>query len=139
MNQAEVVRQMLDAFYSSGLEGARAFYDPEIRWISRFPRERVLRGPEEVAHGLDELQASGRTIVPITRDVVDRGPCVVVPGEMQIRERGSVRQTQVWWVMRVRSGKVLWGEDCLSRTQLDAAVARAEAEGQDASGVSSSD
>ena len=139
MSQAQVVRQMLDAFYSGGLEGARAFYDPAISWTSRFPRERVLRGPEEVAHGLDELQAPGRTIVPITRDVIDERGCVVVPGEMQIRERGSVRQTQVWWVMRVRAGKVLWGEDCLSRRQLEAAVARAAAEDQDASGVSSSD
>ena len=139
MTKAQVVSQMLDAFYSSGVEGARAFYDPQITWTSRFPHERVLRGPEEVSHGLDELEASGRTIVPITREVIDRGGCVVVPGELQIRERGSVSQTQVWWVMRVRAGRVLWGEDCLSRTQLDAAVARADAEVQDASGVSSSD
>ena len=139
MTQAQVVRQMLDAYHWGGLEGARAFYDPEITWTSRFPRERVLRGPEEVAHGLDELQGAGRTVMAITRDVIDKGSCVVVPGEMQIRERGSVRQTQVWWVMRASAGKVLWGEDCLSRTQLDAAVARAEAESQDASGVSSSD
>ena len=139
MSEAQVVRQMLDAFYSSGLEAARAFYDPEITWTSRFPRERVLRGPEEVSRGLDALQAPGRTVVAITRDVIDQGPCVVVPGEMQIRERGSVRQTQVWWVMRVRAGKVLWGEDCLSRRQLETAVARAAAEDQDASGVSSSD
>lgn len=139
MSEAQVVREMIDAFYSDGLEGARAFYDPEITWTSRLPRERVLRGPEEVAHGLDELQGAGRTVLAIARGVIDQGPCVVVPGEMQIRERGSVRQTQVWWVMRMRAGKVLWGEDCLSRTQLDAAVARAEAEDQDASGVSSSD
>jgi ketosteroid isomerase-like protein len=70
------------------------------------------------------LEDAGKTVVPITREVVDRVPCVVVPGEMQIRERGSVRQTQVWWVIRVRNGKVLSGEDCLSREQLEAAVAR---------------
>jgi ketosteroid isomerase-like protein len=124
MTPAQVIRQMLDAFYSSGVAGARAFYDPEITWISRFPRERLLRGPDEVSHGLDELEDAGKAVVPITREVVDRGPCVVVPGEMQIRERGSVRQTQVWWVIRVRNGKVLSGEDCLSRQQLEAAVAR---------------
>jgi ketosteroid isomerase-like protein len=77
-----------------------------------------------VSHGLDELEDAGETVVPITREVVDRGPCVVVPGEMQIRRRGSVRQTQVWWVIRVRNGKVLSGEDCVSREQREAAVAR---------------
>jgi hypothetical protein len=110
MTPAKVVRQMLDAFYSSGVAGARAFYDPEITWISRFPRDRVLRGPQ----GPERRSCPSR----------DRGPCVVVPGEMQIRERGSVRQTQVWWVIRVRDAKVLSGEDCLSREQLEAAVAR---------------
>lgn len=74
MTPAQVVRQMLDAFYSSGVAGARAFYDPEITWISRFPRERLLRGPDEVSHGLDELEDAGKAVVPITREVVDRGP-----------------------------------------------------------------
>jgi ketosteroid isomerase-like protein len=70
------------------------------------------------------LEDAGRTVVPITLEVIDKGPCIVVRGEMQIRNAGSVRQTQVWWVIRVRHGKVLSGEDCLLRDQLNAAVAR---------------
>ena len=124
MTPAEVVSQMLDAFYSNGVAGARAFYDPQITWISRFPRERVLRGPDEVSHGLDELEHAGKTVVPITREAVDRGPVRRRPRRGQIREAGSVRQTQVWWVISVRNDKVLSGEDCLSREQLEAAVAR---------------
>jgi hypothetical protein len=48
------------------------------------------------------LEDAGRTVVPITLEVIDKGPCIVVRGEMQIRNAGSVRQTQVWWVIRVR-------------------------------------
>jgi ketosteroid isomerase-like protein len=104
----ELVRRMWDAFNDEGLLGILAFATPDARWQPYSARGRVFETTAEYRAYIEEMVERDEVVEPTLCDVKARGDHVLVNGRIRVRGPGGLRDTNLYWVHRVREGKIVF-------------------------------
>ena len=125
MTAAEQVRALWDAFASRGLATLDRL-DDECEWDAtpEFP-DAPARGGREMRAYLERLAQDGVRVEPTLHTCEEIGDHVVVGGRMRVVSPTVLSDSPLFWLYRIRGGRVCRIESYASRrAALDAAHAQ---------------
>lgn len=104
----ELVRRMWNAFSDEGLVGILAFAAPDARWEPYSAGGRVFETTAEYRSYIEEMLSREEIVEPTLSEVKVRGDHVLVTGRMRLRGPSGLHDTNLYWVHRIRDGRVVF-------------------------------
>jgi ketosteroid isomerase-like protein len=103
-----VVRRMWAAYADEGLTGILSFATPDAVWIPFSAGGRVFNSTDEYREFLGAQEAQEESVQARAFDFESKGDAVLVSGSMRIRQPGSFSENYVYWVHRLKDGKIVF-------------------------------
>ena len=104
----ELVRRMWDAFHSEGILAVLAFAAPDARWEPYSAGGRVFETTAQYRAYIEEMVQREEVLEATLCTVKAAGDYVLVDGRIRLRDRGGLRDTNLYWLHRVRDGKIVF-------------------------------
>jgi len=99
---------MWNAFSDEGLVGILAFAAPDARWEPYSAGGRVFETTAEYRSYIEEMPSREEIVEPTLSEVKVRGDHVLVTGRMRLRGPSGLHDTNLYWVHRIRDGRVVF-------------------------------
>ena len=90
-----------------GLPGILAWAADDAEWRP-YSAHRTFRSTEDYREFVEATLAEGVAVDSIRLGIWSRGDVVAVRGRLRVRQGGIVDDSRMYWVHRVRDGKVCW-------------------------------
>jgi hypothetical protein len=103
-----VVLAMWDDYDRDGLPGILGWAADDAEWRPYSAGRSVFRTTAEYRAYLEESLARGVRVDSIRLGIWSQGEIVAVRGRLRVRQGGIVDDSRMYWVHRVRDGKVRW-------------------------------
>lgn len=126
MTPVEQVHALWAAFASGGALATLDHLDDDCEWLPAegFPDARAIRGGAALHTYLEQLTDDGIEIEPTLHRCEAVGEHVVAAGRIRIVSPTALSDSPLFWLYRMRNGRVARVESYLSRrAALDAAAA----------------
>lgn len=104
----ELVCRMWDAFNSEGILGVLAFAAPDARWEPYTAGGRVFETTAQYRAYIEEMVGREEVLEATLCDVKAAGDYVLVDGRIRLRGPAGLRDTNLYWVHRVRDGEIVF-------------------------------
>jgi ketosteroid isomerase-like protein len=99
---------MWAAYARDGLTGILAWAAEDAEWHPYSADQSVFRTTAAYRAYMEEAAARGVQVDSIRLGIWSRGEIVAVRGRLRVRQRGVIDDSRMYWVHRVRDGKVRW-------------------------------
>ena len=106
-NEAVVLGMWAD-YDRAGLAGILAWAAEDAEWRPYSAQQRVFRTTADYRVHLEDAAARGVAVDSIRLGIWSQGDVVAVRGRLRVRQGGIVDDSRMYWVHRVRDGKVCW-------------------------------
>jgi hypothetical protein len=106
-NEAVVLAMWAD-YDRDGLSGILAWAAQDAEWRPHSAEQRIFRSTAEYGAYIDQAEARGVRVDSIRLGIWSHGEIVAVRGRLRVRKGGVIDDTRMYWVHRVRDGKVRW-------------------------------
>ena len=106
-NEAVVLGMWAD-YDRDGLPGILAWAADDAEWRPYSAQPNVFRSTADYRAHLEEAMARGVRVDSIRLGIWSHGDVVAVRGRLRVRQGGIVDDSRMYWVHRVRDGKVRW-------------------------------
>ena len=80
----------------------------DAEWRPHSAEQSVFRSTADYRAYMEQAAAQGVHVDSIRSGIWSHGEVVAVRGRLRVRKGGSVDDTRLYWVHRVRDGKVRW-------------------------------
>lgn len=99
---------MWDAYDREGLPGILEWAAEDAEWRPHSASRSVFRSTAEYREHIERTMAQGVRVDSIRLGIWSHGDVVAVRGRLRVRHGGIVDDSRMYWVHRVRDGKVCW-------------------------------
>ena len=106
-NEAVVLGMWAD-YDREGLTGILRWAADDAVWRPHSSRQSVFRSTAEYRASVEEALASGVRVDSIRLGIWSRDDVVAVRGRLRVRRGGVLEDSRMYWVHRIRDGKVCW-------------------------------
>ena len=106
-NEAVVLR-MWASYDRDGLPGILEWAAEDAEWRPHSAEQRIFRSTADYGAYIDEATARGVRVDSIRLGIWSHGEVVAVRGRLRVRRGGIIDDSRMYWVHRVRDGKVRW-------------------------------
>jgi ketosteroid isomerase-like protein len=106
-NEAVVLAMWAD-YERDGLPGILGWAAEDAEWRPYSAAQRIFRSTAEYGAYIDAAAARGVHVDSIRLGIWSHGDIVAVRGRLRVRRGGVIDDTRMYWVHRVRDGKVRW-------------------------------
>jgi ketosteroid isomerase-like protein len=103
-----VVLSMWAGYDRDGLPGILEWASEDAEWRPYSARQSVFRTTADYRAYVEETMAEGVAVDSIRLGIWSQGDVVAVRGRLRVRHGGIVDDSRMYWVHRVRDGKVIW-------------------------------
>jgi len=103
-----VVLSMWAAYDREGLPGILAWAAEDAEWRPYSADQSVFRSTADYRIYMEEATARGVHVDSVRSGIWSQGEVVAVRGRLRVRRGGIVDDSRMYWVHRVRDGKVRW-------------------------------
>lgn len=103
-----VVLGMWEDYDREGLPGILRWASEDAEWRPYSAQQSVFRSTAEYRAYVEDSLARGVRVDSIRLGIWSRGEVVAVRGRLRVRRGGIVDDSRMYWVHRVRDGKVRW-------------------------------
>ncbi|HEX2086738.1 MAG TPA: nuclear transport factor 2 family protein [Solirubrobacteraceae bacterium] len=117
MSPVEQVHALWSAFASRGPLASLDHVAEECEWIpsADLPHDRPVRGAAAMREYVERLDRQGVRIEPALHTCEQLGDDVLVGGRMRVVSRAALIDSPLFWLYRVRGGRVVRIESYVSR------------------------
>ena len=116
------VRALFDAFQRGGVDALIARTDPDVTWYPGSAGGQPLHGHEALRRHYTALAAHGVALHVRMDDLEEIGESVLVRGSLRVERWGSLSESTMVWLYRMRDGRVREARTFCSRTDALAAL-----------------
>jgi ketosteroid isomerase-like protein len=106
-NEAVVLAMWAD-YDREGLPGILAWAADDAEWRPYSAQQSVFRSTAAYREYVEETIARGVAVDSIRLGIWSHGDVVAVRGRLRVRQGGIVDDSRMYWVHRVRDGRVRW-------------------------------
>ena len=106
-NEAVVLAMWAD-YDREGLPGILAWASDDAEWRPYSAQQSVFRSTAAYREYVEETIARGVAVDSIRLGIWSHGDVVAVRGRLRVRQGGIVDDSRMYWVHRVRDGRVRW-------------------------------
>jgi len=106
-NEAVVLAMWAD-YDRDGLTGILAWAAEDAEWRPYSAQQSVFRSTAAYREYVESTIAEGVAVDSIRLGIWSHGEVVAVRGRLRVRQGGIVDDSRMYWVHRVRDGKVAW-------------------------------
>jgi|SRR5215210_1584959 len=106
-NEAVVLR-MWASYDRDGLPGILEWAAEDAEWRPYSAQQSVFRSTDEYRAYVEASMARGVSVDSIRLGIWSHGEVVAVRGRLRVRRGGIIDDSRMYWVHRVRDGKVRW-------------------------------
>jgi hypothetical protein len=103
-----VVLGMWAEYDREGMTGVLRWASDDAVWRPHSSQEHVFRSTAEYRASIEEALARGVRIDSIRLGIWSSDDVVAVRGRLRVRQGGILEDSRMYWVHRVRDGKVCW-------------------------------
>jgi ketosteroid isomerase-like protein len=103
-----VVLAMWAAYDREGLLGILAWAAEDAEWRPYSAEQSLFRTTAAYRIYMEEAQARGVHVDSVRLGIWSHGEVVAVRGRLRVRQGGVIDDSRMYWVHRVRDGKVRW-------------------------------
>ena len=103
-----VVLAMWAAYDRDGLPGVLDWAAEDAEWRPHSAEQSVFRTTADYRAYVEETMARGVQVDSIRLGIWSQGEVVAVRGRLRVRKGGTVDDSRMYWVHRVRDGRVQW-------------------------------
>ena len=104
----KLILAMWEDYDREGLPGILRWAADDARWRPHSAGGRVFRDTEEYRAEVERAQAAGVRVESVRLGMWSHGDAVVVRGRLRTRRGGVLDDTRMYWLHRIRDGKVVW-------------------------------
>jgi hypothetical protein len=108
MEPEELILAMWDDYEREGMPGIFRWAAPDARWRPHSSGGRVFRDTAEYRAEVEKALAAGIRIDSVRLGTWVLDDVVVVRGRLRTRQGGVLDDSRMYWLHRVRDGKVVW-------------------------------
>ena len=91
-----------------GLTGILAWAADDAEWRPYSAEQSVFRSTADYRAYMEQAAAQGVHVDSIRSGIWSHGEVVAVRGRLRVRQGGTVNDSRMYWVHRVRDGKIRW-------------------------------
>jgi hypothetical protein len=106
-NEAVVLGMWKD-YEREGLPGILGWAAEDAVWRPHSSRQSVFHSTAEYRASVEEALARGVAVDSIRLGIWSHEDVVAVRGRLRVRQGGVVEDSRMYWVHRVRDGKIQW-------------------------------
>lgn len=106
-NEAVVLAMWAD-YDRDGLPGILAWAAEDAEWRPHSAEQSVFHTTADYRAYVEQAMARGVHVDSIRLGIWSQGEVVAVRGRLRVRQGGTVDDSRMYWVHRVRDGKVRW-------------------------------
>lgn len=106
-NEAVVLAMWAD-YDRDGLTGILAWAADDAEWRPHSAEQSVFHSTADYGAYVEEAAAGGVHVDSVRLAIWSRGEVVAVRGRLRVRKGGAIDDSRMYWVHRVRDGKVRW-------------------------------
>jgi ketosteroid isomerase-like protein len=106
-NEAVVLAMWAD-YDRDGLTGILAWAADDAEWRPHSAQQSVFHSTADYRAYVEEAAARGVHVDSIRLGIWSHGEVVAVRGRLRVRQGGAIDDSRMYWVHRVRDGKVQW-------------------------------
>lgn len=106
-NEAVVLAMWAD-YDRDGLPGILAWAAEDAEWRPYSAEQSVFRSTADYRAYVEQAAARGVHVDSVRSGIWSHGDVVAVRGRLRVRQGGIVDDSRMYWVHRVRDGKVRW-------------------------------
>lgn len=121
LSNAEIVQRVFNLAKAGDVEGYAAHVDPDAM-LHPLVGDRVFRGPDGLREYFRELAGSDTTVDASPFRFEERGDAVLVPGRIRVRSGGSLTDSPVFWIFKLRDGAIVRTESYGTEEEAEAAL-----------------
>ena len=99
---------MWAAYERDGLPGVMDWAAEDAEWRPHSAEQSVFHSTADYRAYVEAAMARGVHVDSIRLAIWSQGEVVAVRGRLRVRQGGSVDDSRMYWVHRVRDGKVRW-------------------------------
>ncbi|MEO8687183.1 MAG: nuclear transport factor 2 family protein [Solirubrobacteraceae bacterium] len=103
-----VVLSMWEAYDRDGLTGILAWAAEDAEWRPHSAEQSLFHSTAAYRAYMEEAAARGVHVDSIRLGIWSHGDVVAVRGRIRVRQGGAIDDSRMYWVHRVRDGKVRW-------------------------------
>ena len=103
-----VVLAMWEGYDRDGLRGVLDHASEDAEWRPHSSEQSVFRSTADYREYVERAVARGIVVDSIRLGIWSRDEVVAVRGRLRVRQGGVVEDSRMYWVHRVRDGKVRW-------------------------------
>jgi hypothetical protein len=103
-----VVLGMWDDYDREGLPGILRWAADDAIWRPHSSRQSVFHSTADYRASLEDALARGVSVDSIRLGIWSHDDVVAVRGRLRVRQGGVLSDSRMYWVHRVRDGKVCW-------------------------------
>ena len=103
-----VVLGMWDSYDREGLTGVLHWATDDAVWRPHSSSQSEFRSTADYRASVEEALARGVRVDSIRLGIWSHGEVVAVRGRLRVRQGGAIDDSRMYWVHRVREGKVQW-------------------------------
>ena len=117
MTPVDHVNRFWSSFESRGALAALDLLDDDCEWIPSPEQrdQRILRGTDEIRAYLRRLRDAGVRLEPALHTCEAVGEDVLVQGRLRVVSPGALSDSPLFWIYRLRGGRVVRVEAFASR------------------------
>ena len=99
---------MWAAYQRDGLRGVLGWAAEDAEWRPHSAEQSVFHSTADYRAYVDAATARGVRVDSIRLGIWSQGEIVAVRGRLRVMQGGAVDDSRMYWVHRVRDGKVRW-------------------------------
>ena len=103
-----VVLGMWDDYDREGLPGILRWATDDAIWRPHSSRQSVFHSTADYRAAVEDALARGVSVDSIRLGIWSHDDVVAVRGRLRVRQGGVLSDSRMYWVHRVRDGKVCW-------------------------------
>jgi CDP-glucose 4,6-dehydratase len=103
-----VVLSMWAAYDRDGLPGILEWAAEDAEWRPHSAEQSVFHSTADYRSYMEEAAARGVHVDSVRLGIWSHGDVVAVRGRLRVRQGGAIDDSRMYWVHRVRDGKVQW-------------------------------
>jgi ketosteroid isomerase-like protein len=103
-----VVLAMWADYDREGLTGILAWATEDAEWRPHSAEQSVFRSTADYGAYVEAAAARGVHVDSIRLGIWSHGDVVAVRGRLRVRRGGAIDDSRMYWVHRLRDGKVAW-------------------------------
>ena len=103
-----IIHAMWEDYEREGLPGILRWASEDARWRPHSAGGRVFRSTAVYRAEMEQARAAGIRVESVKQSVWSEDDVVVVRGRIRTRRGSVLGDTRLYWLHRLRDGKVVW-------------------------------